>query len=219
MTLRLFLDSADPGAWERWLPTGLFFGVTTNPTLLKKANQPCELGHLRQLSGRALALGAQELHLQAWGGTASELLNCGSGLHAIAPNRVVVKVPVTTSGAEAAKELISQGIPITFTACYEPAQVLVAAALGAHYIAPYLGRISDLGRDGHGELIAMQRCLDGVGSSVRLLVASLRHPSDLPSLAAAGMTTFTINPAIAAGLFASEATQAAAAQFEQDAIP
>jgi len=53
---------------------------------------------------------------------------------------------------------------------------------------------------------------------VRLLVASLRHPSDLPRLAAAGMTTFTINPAIAAGLFASEATQAAAAQFEQDAI-
>jgi hypothetical protein len=31
------------------------------------------------------------------------------------------------------------------------------------------------------------------------------------------MTTFTINPAIAAGLFASGATEAAAAQFEQDA--
>jgi transaldolase len=217
MTLRLLLDSADPGAWERWLPTGLFFGVTTNPTLLKKAEQPCELGHLRQLSGRALGLGAQELHLQAWGSTATELLRCGSALHAIAPNRIVVKVPVTTTGAEAAKELISQGIPITFTACYEPAQVLVAAALGARYIAPYLGRISDLGRDGHSELIAMQRCLYGVGSSVRLLVASLRHPSDLTRLAAAGMTTFTINPAIAAGLFASGATEAAAAQFEQDA--
>ena len=57
----------------------------------------------------------------------------------------------------------------------------------------------------------MQRCLDGVGSSVRLLVASLRHPSDLTHLAAAGMTTFTINPAIASGLFASEATEADAA--------
>ena len=217
MTLRLFLDSADPSAWEQWLPTGLFFGVTTNPTLLRKAGQPCDPDHLRRLHGRARELGAQELHLQAWGSTAPGLLRCGQALHAIAPNQIVVKVPVTTTGAAAAQELISHGIPITFTACYEPPQVLIAAALGARYIAPYLGRISDLGRDGHAELIAMQRCLDGMGSSLRLLVASLRHPSDLTRLAAAGMTTFTINPAIAAGLFASEATQAAAAQFEQDA--
>jgi transaldolase len=195
----------------------LFFGVTTNPTLLKKAAQPCELGHLRQLTSRALGLGVQELHLQAWGSTASELLNCGSALHAIAPTRIVVKVPVTTTGAEAAKELISQGIPITFTACYEPTQVLVAAALGARYIAPYLGRISDLGRDGHAELTTMQRALEGLGSSVRLLVASLRQASDLSRLAAEGLNTFTISPAIASALFASEATAAAATQFEQDA--
>jgi transaldolase len=217
MTLRLLLDSADPGAWERWLPTGLFFGVTTNPTLLKKADQPCDLGHLRQLSSRALELGAQELHLQAWGRTATELLRCGSSLHAIAPNRIVVKVPVTTTGAEAAKELISQGIPITFTACYEPAQVLVAAALGARYIAPYLGRIGDLGRDGHADLIAMQQALDGVGAPTRLLVASLRHPTDLTRLAAAGVGCFTLAPAVAADLFSAAPTIEAAAQFERDA--
>ena len=57
MTLRLFLDSADPSDWEAWLPSGLFFGITTNPSLLKKAGQPCDLDHLRQLSRRALELG------------------------------------------------------------------------------------------------------------------------------------------------------------------
>ncbi|MFM7455190.1 MAG: transaldolase family protein, partial [Vulcanococcus sp.] len=106
---------------------------------------------------------------------------------------------------------------ITFTACYEPAQVLLAAALGAEYIAPYLGRIGDLGRDGHGELVRMQRCVDGVGSPLRLLVASLRSPDDLARLAAEGLDTFTISPAIAAALFAVEPTEAAAAQFERDA--
>ncbi|MCT0225711.1 transaldolase family protein [Synechococcus sp. CS-1328] len=218
MTLRLFLDSADPNDWEAWLPSGLFFGITTNPSLLRKAGQPCDSDHLRQLSRRALELGAQELHLQAWGSSTAELVRCGTALHAIAPDRIVVKVPVTSTGAAAAKQLISSAIPVTFTACYEAPQVLIAAALEARYIAPYLGRISDLGRDGHAELITMQRCLDGVGSSVRLLVASLRQASDLSRLAAAGMTTFTMSPAIAAGLFASEATDAAAAQFEQDAI-
>ncbi|WP_267901108.1 hypothetical protein [Dulcicalothrix desertica] len=29
--IRLFLDTADTQQWEHWLPTGLFYGVTTNP--------------------------------------------------------------------------------------------------------------------------------------------------------------------------------------------
>ena len=217
MTLRLFLDSADPNAWAQWLPTGLFHGVTTNPTLLKKARQPCNLVQLEDLTHQAIGLGAQEVHLQTWGGSEAQWLSRGRDLAAIAPQKVVVKVPVTACGAAAAKGLINAGIPVTFTACYEPAQVLIAAALGAHYIAPYLGRISDLGRDGHAELTAMQRALEGLGSSVRLLVASLRQTSDLSRLAAVGLNTFTISPAIASALFASEATAAAATQFEQDA--
>jgi transaldolase len=112
---------------------------------------------------------------------------------------------------------MAAGVSITFTACYEPAQVLLAAALGADYLAPYLGRISDLGRDGHAELIRMQRCVDGLASPLRLLVASLRQPDDLARLAAEGLNTFTISPLIAEALFSCGATEAAAAQFERDA--
>jgi len=214
MTLRLFLDSADPQAWRQWLPSGLFRGITTNPTLLLRAGQPCSLEGLERLCGQALELGVQELHLQAWG---SDLLGCGRALAALAPGRIWVKLPITRAGADAARALIAEGHAITFTACYEPAQVLLAAALGAEYIAPYLGRIGDLGRDGHGELVRMQRCVDGVGSPLRLLVASLRSPDDLARLAAEGLDTFTVSPAIAAALFAVEPTEAAAAQFERDA--
>jgi len=214
MTLRLFLDSADPQAWRQWLPSGLFRGITTNPTLLRRAGQPCSLEGLERLCGQALELGAQELHLQAWG---ADLMGCGRALAALAPGRIWVKLPITRAGADAARSLIAEGHAITFTACYEPAQVLLAAALGAEYIAPYLGRIGDLGRDGHGELVRMQRCVDGVGSPLRLLVASLRSPDDLARLAAEGLDTFTISPAIAAALFAVEPTEAAAAQFERDA--
>jgi len=108
-------------------------------------------------------------------------------------------------------------VPVTFTACYEVHQVLLAAALGARYIAPYLGRIGDLGRDGHADLIAMQRALEGVDATTRLLVASLRHPSDLSRLTAAGVTCFTLAPAVVAELFSAAPTAEAAAQFERDA--
>ena len=221
MALRLLLDSADPSAWAEWLPTGLFRGITTNPTLLRRAAQPCRLDQLEALTAQALALGVQELHLQAWG---ADLLACGRALVQLAPGRIWVKLPITRAGAAAARCLIAEGCPITFTACYEPAQVLLAAALGADYIAPYLGRISDLGRDGHAELARMQRIVDAVApsgqaiSQLRLLVASLRSADDLARLAAEGLNTFTISPAIAAELFAVEPTLAAAAQFERDAL-
>lgn len=218
MALRLLLDSADPGQWERWLPSGLFQGVTTNPTLLRRVGQACSLEHLARLSGVAAGLGCREIHLQTWGRDGESQLATGRALAALDPQRVFVKVPVTRQGAGVARALIAEGVPVTFTACYEVAQVLVAAALGADGIAAYLGRIGDLGRDGHGELIAMQRCLEGIGASTRLLVASLRQPEDLARLAAAGLSDYTISPQIAEALFGSEATDAAAAQFERDAF-
>ena len=221
MALRLFLDSADPSVWAEWLPSGLFHGVTTNPTLLRRAAQPCTLENLAALTALAIEHGVQELHLQAWG---SDLLACGRALAELAPGQIWVKLPITRVGAAAARSLIAEGCPVTFTACYEPAQVLLAAALCADYIAPYLGRITDLGRDGHAELTRMQRIVHGVdrpvraGSALRLLVASLRSAEDLARLAAEGLDTFTISPAIAAELFAVEPTLAAADQFELDAL-
>jgi transaldolase len=221
MALRLFLDSADPSVWAEWLPSGLFHGVTTNPTLLRRAAQPCTLENLAALTALAIEHGVQELHLQAWG---SDLLACGRALAELAPGQIWVKLPITRVGAAAARSLIAEGCPVTFTACYEPAQVLLAAALCADYIAPYLGRITDLGRDGHAELTRMQRIVHGVdrpvraGSALRLLVASLRSADDLARLATEGLDTFTISPAIAAELFAVEPTLAAADQFERDAL-
>ncbi len=218
MGLRLLLDSADPSVWRQWWPTGLFRGITTNPTLLRRAGQGCTLENLTRLGEQALALGVEELHLQAWGEDAASLEARGRALAALAPGRVLVKLPITERGVRAARPLIAEGIPITFTACYEPHQVLVAAALGARYIAPYLGRIGDQGRDGHAALVAMQQALDGVGAATRLLVASLRDPGEITRLAGVGCDTFTLGPAIAAALLAGTATEAAARQFEHDAL-
>jgi Transaldolase/Fructose-6-phosphate aldolase len=57
---------------------------------------------------------------------------------------------------EAASKLIAEGIRITLTGVYAVHQVLIAAALGADSVAPYLGRINDLGRNGRDDLVAMR---------------------------------------------------------------
>ncbi|MBD2120669.1 transaldolase family protein [Trichocoleus sp. FACHB-262] len=215
--IRLCLDTADLKQWQIWLPTGLFYGITTNPLLLERSQVPCTVEQLKLLAEQAFALGAQEIQLQTWGNTVEALVSTGQRLAAI-DQRVVVKVPITQVGATAAAQLIAAGIPITLTAVYAVHQVLIAAALRGVYAAPYLGRINDLGRNGREDLVAMQRSLAGVNSATRLLVASIRSVDDITFLATHGLDTFTFSPAIAAAFFEVAATEQAATDFQQAAL-
>lgn len=215
--LRLYLDTAEVAQWQTWLPTGLFYGVTCNPLLLERATVACTIDTLRDLTEQAERLGAREVHLQAWGDSAAALTHIGRLLGKLSP-QVVVKLPATQHGVTAASALIQQhSIPVTLTAIYAVHQVLIAAAIGANYAAPYLGRINDSGRDGLAELTAMQQALDGVGSSTRLLSASIRNVSDISTLAIQGVDTFTFSTAIAQSLFNVSETIAATADFERAA--
>lgn len=212
--LRLMLDSADLKHWEEWCPTGLFYGITTNPLLLEQSHVPCQMETLKMLASVAFELGVQEVQLQAWGSTVETYLYHGEALASLDP-RVVVKIPITKIGVTAAAQMISQGIRVTLTGVDVVPQVLIAAAIGAEYAAPYLGRIHGSGRNGCEELGAMQRALSGVGSSTRLLVASIRRVEDIATLAAQGLNTFTFSSAIATQFFEVPATLNATEAFEQ----
>ncbi|MGC1309582.1 MAG: transaldolase family protein [Phormidesmis sp.] len=214
--LRLYLDTADTAEWQTWLPTGLFYGVTCNPLLLEKAGVSCDVKTLRALTQQALRWGIQEVHLQAWGDSAASLVSVGQQLGGI-NRRVFVKLPATQAGTTAAKALIQRGIPVTLTAVYAVHQVLIAAAIGASYVAPYLGRINDAGRDGRQALVAMQRSLTGVSSQTRILLASIREIEDISALAQAGVNTFTFSSAIAQAFFDVPETLNATADFERAA--
>lgn len=214
--IRLFLDTADASQWQNWLPTGLFYGVTTNPLLLERARVTCSVEQLKELTRQAFNLGVKEVQLQTWGTVVDALVETGKRLAEI-DDRVVVKIPITKDGTEAASRLIAQGIRITLTGVYAVHQVLIAAALDADYAAPYLGRIDDLGGKGRDELVAMQRAVAGVGSTTRILVASIRSVDDIAFLATQGLDTFTFSPATAAAFFDVAATNQAATDFEQAA--
>lgn len=214
--LRLYLDTADTHQWETWRASGLFYGVTTNPLLLEKAGVACTLDHLRVMAETALGLNFQEIQLQTWGTTVEQLVDRGRRLGAIDP-RVVIKVPITHMGTLAAAQLVAAGERVTLTGVYSAHQVIIAAALGVEYAAPYLGRINDLGCKGREELVQMQQILAGLNSPTRILAASIRSTGDLAFLAGFGLNTFTVSAAIATDLFAVEATRKAAEDFQRAA--
>jgi transaldolase len=211
--LRLFLDTADRAAWERWLPTGLFYGVTTNPALLERAGLKCRLPVLADLVRDALRHGIAEAQVQTWGVQTEWLIENGLALAAI-DRRVVVKVPATLAGVRAATALHRSGARTTLTAVYAAHQALIGAAIGCDYAAPYFGRIGDAGRDAMAEIKAMTAIISASARPIRLLVASIRTPDELAMLAAVGVNTFTIGPAVAEALFDVQATSGAAAEFE-----
>ena len=214
--LRLYIDSTDHTTWEHFLPTGLFYGVTSNPKLLHQAGIPCTVENLTKLAQAAFELGAREIHLQVWGGETAPMLVVGRELAAIDP-RVSVKVPITQAGILAARQLIEEGVTVTLTAVHASVQILPVIALGAAYAAPYMGRMSDAGLDGPGKVVAMQQMITRLESPTRLLVASIRRLSDLATLARSGVDTFTLLPPLLEEMLNNPLTIKAADDFEEKA--
>ena len=169
---------------------------------------------IAELVGWATGAGAKTVFVQAWGDDPGELERRGRELHAL-HDRVVVKLPVTAAGLTATKRLQNDGIPVLVTAVYGAPQVMLAIAAGATYIAPYLGRMNDAGRDGMAEIAAMQRIIDASGTQLRILVASLRSPHDAQCLAQRGVKDFTMAPAVWGQFLADPLTAEAANAFEQ----
>ncbi len=215
--LKLYLDSADTALWEKHLPSGIFYGITMNPKLLRMAGIEASLENIKSLAKKAFELGANELHLQVWGESTDAWLKIARQLSTIDWERVMVKVPLTENGVLCAKELISEGIGVTLTAVHASHQVLTAISLGADYLAPYLGRMTDAGQDGLEEIIAMQEIIDVTESSLQLLVASIRQIDDVVTLAQHGVSSFTLSPERVEDLLKNNLTQRAAESFENDA--
>jgi TalC/MipB family fructose-6-phosphate aldolase len=212
--VRLYLDTADRAAAEDLLRTGLFAGLTTNPTILQRSG--LGVADVPEVYRWAVAAGAHEVFLQAWGEDADTLAERGERLRQLGAE-VVVKLPASRAGAAACARLAAHGVPTLLTAVYAPGQVLVAAAAGAAYIAPYLGRLNDAGRDGIAEVAAMQEVLTATGSSTKILLASIRDVPSMVALARRGVDCFTIGPALAEAFFAEHLTAAAVAAFEDAA--
>jgi len=160
-------------------------------------------------------IGAQ-FQVQTWGESPKDMLANGLKISSIDP-RVVVKVPITKAGLQAASLLCSNDVRVTMTGVYTAHQALSAVAVAAEYAAPYLSRIdTKLGSKESAleECLRMQRIVDSTESPMRILVASIKSAEDMAWLASAGLDTFTFSPDVAREMLSVPETLQAAADFE-----
>jgi transaldolase len=206
--MTFYIDSADRELIEELWPTGIFRGVTTNPTILSRSG----LGQddLPALYTWLTDLGVDTFYAQVLGTTADTMLTSAARLLELGP--VVVKVPATAAGFQVARKLVADGVRVLLTAVYHPVQAVAARDLGIQGVAPYVGRMTDAGRDGLGAVALMQQA---IGSEpTRILAASLRSLDDVATLAAAGVPDFTLGASVARALVEDELTRRAVAEFE-----
>lgn len=211
MTFRLFIDSANATEWDIGQSRGWLHGVTTNPLIVSRAGMRVDLATAQALVADAKKRDLAEIQLQVTGNTAEEMLASGRALRGLW-DRVTVKVPATAAGFEAAAILCRDHIWVTITACYTAHQTMLAASIGARYVAPYYGRMLDSGLDADTRLDAMLRLGNRLGN-LRVLVASIRSIDQMEVLVARGFDTFTVTPALAGQLGQDQASDVAAADF------
>lgn len=207
--MRCFVDSAEDAAVSALLQERLVHGVTTNPEILRSAG--IRWSALPGTVRRWIELGAGTVFLQTWGGDRAAMLEHADSLRSIAPE-VGIKVPATETGFGVAATLVERGATVLVTAVYEAPQALYAASIGATFIAPYLGRLDDSGRDGLTEIAAMVELLRGSGTEV--LAASVRSPQSMVELALRGVTACTARPAVLRAATTSADADDAAHAFE-----
>ena len=210
--MRLYLDTADQEAAESLLGTGLFTGLTTNPTILQRASR--SVADIPEIYKWATASGAREVFFQAWGEDTTTLVERGRSLRELG-EEVVVKLVASRAGMAACTQLVADGTPTLLTAVYNPGQAIAASAAGATYIAPYLRRLTAAGRDGMADVFAMQQVLASTGSATKVLLASIPDIASMVTLARQGVDCFTMAPGIAEQFFTDELTAEAAATFEE----
>ncbi|CNB43583.1 TPA: transaldolase [Yersinia enterocolitica] len=151
LKIQIFADGADKAGMLEMYAKPYIKGLTTNPTLMKKANITdyrafCKdiLTHIKDkpLSFEVFSDDFAEMERQAM-----EIASWG--------NNVYVKIPVTNTKEETCyalvKKLGSQNVKMNITAMMTLAQVReVVASLNPNvpsYVSVFAGRIADTGRD------------------------------------------------------------------------
>lgn len=213
--MHLYVDSAEARTIQRALASGFVWGVTTNPTLLRRAGvRRSDLPALVNLAGSA---GAREIHLQVFADDVGGMMADARDLVALDPSRVVVKILATAAGIAAAARLSAEGVPVTLTAICSVRQIVLADMVGARYAAVYLGRLREAGQDAFDTVREILEAIRAQQMSLRLLVASIRDAGAVEALARMGVAAATLPPDILFTLPESEGTGEAARMFREDA--
>lgn len=185
--MKFFVDTADLDEIREANEMGVLDGVTTNPSLMKKAGNVDFHEHIYRICEMVDGDVSAEVTATDYDGIMAE----AHVLTAIHDN-VVVKVPLILDGIKAIKSLTAEGIRTNCTLCFSATQALIAAKAGATYISPFIGRVDDISSEGMQLIEQIVQIYANYGYETEVLAASIRHPMHVVDAAMLGADVATM---------------------------
>jgi transaldolase len=179
MTTKIYADGAEIDDFARLAGDPRIDGVTTNPTLMRKAGIADYEGFARSLLERVTDV---PVSLEVFADEPDEIRRQARLIAGWGEN-VFVKVPVTTTSGESlaavARELSEDGVRVNVTALMTTAQVeLIASALAngaSSHISLFAGRVADAGVDPVPIMAGAVEVIESTAPSCELIWASPRE--------------------------------------------
>ena len=209
--MEFFIDSANIEDIKRANEMGLVDGVTTNPTLIKKAGKD----HKKTIQEIASIIKGP-ISVETIGTTAEEMLSEADEYINWGSN-IVIKIVMTPEGMKAVRKLSEKKVKTNVTLVFSPLQGLIAAKAGATYISPFLGRLDDIGHDGLTIIEQTRTIFDNYNLETKILAASIRHPMHILDAAQIGADVATVPPSTLLKLFDHPLTKSGIEAFTNDA--
>ncbi len=178
LQIKIFADGADKKGMLELNANPLIKGLTTNPTLMRKAGLTDFEAFARDVLE---SITTKPLSLEVFSDEFSEMRRQGLKINGWASN-VYVKIPITNTRGESSlpliKELAKEGVKLNVTALLTIRQVEgVASALDISVpavVSVFAGRIADTGLDPVGIMLEGKKILQGLPRA-ELLWASVRE--------------------------------------------
>ena len=121
--MKIFLDTAVVDEIDIRLGSGVISGVTTNPTLIKKAEQEPDVIYEELINN----LGVKDLSIEVNGQFADQFIENGIAYGKLWPHQATIKLPCTPEGIKACKALSFMGIRVNMTLVFSVSQAILCA--------------------------------------------------------------------------------------------
>lgn len=209
--MKFFLDTANLEEVKKAHAWGVISGVTTNPTLVSREGGADFHTRIREIADIVDGpVSAEAVSLEK-----EKLIEEAKALAAIHP-QIVVKVPMCSDGLGAAAELSKLGIKTNVTLVFSANQALLAAAAGATYVSPFVGRLDDIGEDGSQLIADIADIFANYAIKTQIIAASIRHPMHVLASARVGAHIATVPFKVLESLFRHPLTEKGIDQFNKD---
>ncbi len=209
----MFLDTANLHDINECMKTGVFRGVTTNPTILlsEKRNRKEQIEAILKTETKIL-------FVQLIGSTVDELMKDYLMLKEMKSEKIIgYKISMDFIGLQVVSKIkaTDKDALLLGTAIYSADQGILAALAGCDWVAPYVNRMMNNHIDPYDAIIKMRLFFDDRDLNCKILSASFKNTTQILNALEAGSHSVTVPPELFYKMIGKELAENAIRVFNQ----